>query len=255
MTTTNERLRDALMRAQIDREDFARQLDVDAKTVERWITQSRVPYPRTRAKASTILGESQSYLWPDALSDRQKLEVSESELVRLYPRRSQVETETWRRLLDEATERIDILAYAGLFLPERLPKLARTMCAKSKKGAQVRVLLGDPDGEEVARRGAEERIGDSMRAKVRNVLSFYDDHVEHGCCEIRLHDTVLYNSIYRFDNEMLVNSHILGLPAAHAPVLRIRQLPGGELFDVYAENFDYIWDQAVPASEQLRKAG
>jgi hypothetical protein len=32
--------------------------------------------------------------------------------------------------------------------------------------------------------------------------------------QIRLHDTPLYNSIYRFDDELLVNTHVYGLLAA-----------------------------------------
>jgi hypothetical protein len=35
--------------------------------------------------------------------------------------------------------------------------------------------------------------------------------------EIRLHRTVLYNSIYRDDEQLLVNQHTYGIPAAQAP--------------------------------------
>lgn len=252
---SNERLRDALMRAQLDQVDFAREIDVDVKTVERWITQGRVPYPKTRAKVSAVLGQSQTYLWPQAFSDDQKVELSDSEVHRVYRRRSQIEDESWARLIEGASERIDILVLAGLFLPEQQLKLADTFCAKAAEGARVRLLFGNPDGGEVLRRGIEEGIGDAIPAKVRNVLSFFNGHADHDCFEVRLHDTTLYNSIYRFDGEMLVNSHVWGLPAAHAPVFTIRQLPGGEMFDMYAECFDEIWNQAVPAWENLRKAG
>ena len=37
--------------------------------------------------------------------------------------------------------------------------------------------------------------------------------------EIRQHETVLDNSLCRFDDEMLVNTHIVGSPAPHDPVL------------------------------------
>ena len=36
--------------------------------------------------------------------------------------------------------------------------------------------------------------------------------------EIWLHRTVLYNSIYRADDQLLVNQHTYGIPAAQAPV-------------------------------------
>ena len=247
----NDRLRDAMMRANLDLEDLARQIDVDPKTIERWITKGRTPYAKSRAKVAAIVGEAQSYLWPDAFDEKQRAEISESELVKLYQRRTQVEHETWTRLLDQAEKHLDVLVFAGLFFPEQQPDLAKTLCQKSKAGTQVRLLLGDPAGEQVAKRGAEEGIGDAIPAKILNVLSFYESHVEHECFDVRLHDTALYNSIYRFDDDMLVNSHVHSLPAAHAPVFWLRRLPGGALFETYADSFDRIWSGAVRAWDRL----
>jgi hypothetical protein len=64
---------------------------------------------------------------------------------------------------------------------------------------------------------------------------------------VRLHATTLYNSIYRFDDEMLVNSRVYGFPAAHAPVVHLRKLSAGILFDTYAESFKKVWGSARPA--------
>ncbi|WP_428983123.1 hypothetical protein [Phytohabitans maris] len=63
---------------------------------------------------------------------------------------------------------------------------------------------------------------------------------------IGLHGTTLYNSIYRFDDEMFVNTHVYGYPAAHAPTLHLRRLTGGDLFDQYADSFDRVWSTAKP---------
>lgn len=62
--------------------------------------------------------------------------------------------------------------------------------------------------------------------------------------EIRQHNTVLYNSIYRFDDEMLVNTHVVGSPAPQNPVLHIRKLSGGHLFEHYMKSFDRVWASA-----------
>lgn len=48
----------------------------------------------------------------------------------------------------------------------------------------------------------------------------------------------LYNSVYRYDDETLVNTHLYGFPAAHAPVMHLRRLAGGTLFTSYADSFD-----------------
>ena len=55
---------------------------------------------------------------------------------------------------------------------------------------------------------------------------------------------MLYNSILRFDDQMLVNPHIYSVPAFRAPVLHLRRIPGGPLFDTYVECFEHVWAQA-----------
>ncbi|MBW4720822.1 hypothetical protein [Saccharothrix obliqua] len=63
---------------------------------------------------------------------------------------------------------------------------------------------------------------------------------------VRCYRTTFYNSIYRFDGEMLANTHVHGFVAAHAPVLHLRRLSGGDLFETYAESFQGVWDDAKP---------
>jgi hypothetical protein len=55
--------------------------------------------------------------------------------------------------------------------------------------------------------GRSEGIGDAMPAKIRNALTLYRSVAKLENVEIRLHQTVLYNSIYRADDQLLVNQH------------------------------------------------
>ncbi len=64
--------------------------------------------------------------------------------------------------------------------------------------------------------------------------------------EIRQHATVLYNSIYRADGEMLVNAHVYGTPAAQAPVMHLRQIAGGTLVSTYLDSFERVWSESRP---------
>ncbi len=243
----NERLRDALNSAGFAPHDLAVEIGVDPKTVERWIGQRRLPYPKHRRRVAAILGESESYLWPEAMPDDRRSDVSESEVIRIHPRRAEIGRDEWRRLIESATRQIDVLVYAGLFFPEQQPDLPQILCDKVGEGAQVRILMGRDDSGQLLRRGREEGIGDAVVSRVRNALSFYRPHIQHGCMGIRLHDTTLYNSIFRFDDEMLVNTHVYGIPAAHAPVVHLRRLDGGELFRIYEGSFEAVWDVALPA--------
>jgi hypothetical protein len=110
----------------------------------------------------------------------------------------------------------------------------------------VRILLGDPDSQVVADRGDDEGIGDTVPAKVRNALALYRPLRQVEGVEFRLHRTVLYNSIYRADDQVLVNTHVFGLAAAQAPAWHLRKLPGGELASLYIDSFERVWETATP---------
>lgn len=58
----NDRLRDALLTKGITPADAAEKLSVDPKTIERWITQNRIPYARHRHAMAALVHESERYL-------------------------------------------------------------------------------------------------------------------------------------------------------------------------------------------------
>ena len=250
----NDRLRDALNTTGLTPGDVANDLGVDPKTIERWITVGRVPYPRHRHRLAALVRESEAYLWPDAIPRERRGRIAESEIVHVYPHRADVPADLWRRLFTSARDTVDVLVYSGLFLPEQQPRLLNMLRDKATAGARIRILLGDPDCQPVAQRGQDEGIGDAMAAKIRNVLSHYRPLAGHDGIDVRLHATTLYNSLYRFDNELLVNAHIYSVPASHAPVMHLRRLSGGDLFDTYAEAFNRIWTNAVSAWPQNEAA-
>ena len=244
----NERLRDALLRKGLTPEQAATAMGVDTKTVERWITKGRTPYPKHRHALAAMLRESEAFLWPDALPPERAAEVATSEVITVYPHRHAIPRDLWARLLNGATSEIDILVYAAMFLTED-PALIKTLRAKAQTGTKIRLLFGDPRSREVAKRSAEEGIGPTaIAAKIRNVLTFFRPLADEPGIDIRLHRTTLYNSIYRYDDDMFVNTHVYGSIAAHAPTLHLRRLSGGELFDTYSESFDVVWNESKPAT-------
>jgi transcriptional regulator with XRE-family HTH domain len=243
----NQRLLDALLRQRITPDKLAEELGVDPKTVERWISKGRQPYARHRYAISSRLGEPESWLWPDAVSEREGT-GSDSELVRLIPRRASISGDLWFEIFSDATTFVDVLVYAGLFLPEQTPAVVELLRDKAREGARVRLLMGDPACAAVALRGEEEGIGDAVATKVHNALKLIRRLLgETSGVQVRLHDTTLYTSIYRADDTMIANPHVLGLPAAQAPALHLRRLGAGGLFDTYAAMYDRVWDVARPA--------
>ena len=242
----NERLRDALMASRITHEDLADDLGVATKTVERWITKGRTPYPQFRHKISVLVQRDESWLWPDGYSRQRRADISESEIVKIYPYRVDIPAEVWVSLFEKASQQIGILVYSGFFLAEQHARQIALLKAKADHGTSIRILLGDPSCEQVALRGQEEEVGDAMAAKIRNVLAaYYKPYAGYPGINIRLHRTTLYNSIYWFDDDMLVNTHAYGITANFNPVLHLRRLSSGTLFQTYARSFDRVWDQAL----------
>lgn len=224
-------------------------IGVDEKTIERWVSQGRTPYRRHRYAAAMHLGVDETYLWPDAISREQVATASESEIVNIYPHRWAMPRDIWGRLFSQAEREIDILVYVGLFLAEDAG-VQRLFAEKARAGARFRILLGQPDCTAVALRGEEEGIGDAISAKVRNAIVLYKPLRQLDGVEIRLHDTVLYNSIYRADDDLLINTHVYGNVASNAPVLHLRSVAGGDMVNTYRESFERIWDSAKPLTAE-----
>jgi transcriptional regulator with XRE-family HTH domain len=241
----NERLRAALLQKGVSITDLANAIQVDPKTVERWITKGRAPYRKHRFAVASYLDAEETYLWPEALTRDQVAAASESEIVTVYPHRWAVPRDVWGRLFSSASEEIGVLVYSGLFLADDTG-MVRMFGEKADAGVRVRILLGDPDCAEVAQRGRDEGIDDGMAAKIRNVLVLYRSLRGRENVEFRLHATVLYNSIYRADDQFLVNTHVYGVPAGNAPVLHLRKVVGGDMVATYAESFERVWDGARP---------
>jgi transcriptional regulator with XRE-family HTH domain len=240
----NERLRALLLERGQTPDKLAEAVGVDAKTVERWITKGRTPYRSHRYAVATFLGVDESYIWPDALGRDDVAVVSESEVVAVYPHRSEVPRDVWGHLFSQAEREISVLVYSGLFLSEDAG-IQRILKDKVAAGVRVRILLGDPDSEVVAQRGEDEGVGDAQ-AKIRNALALYRPLRAAEGVEFRFHRTVLYNSIYRADDQVVVNTHLFGVTAPHAPVWHLRKLPGGELAGLYIDSFERVWDTGTP---------
>ena len=241
----NEPLRRALLRARLREDDVAARLGVDPKTVRRWLN-GRVPYPHNRAAIAELVGADEADLWPDAggpLAARLRPE----ELGTVYPHRWAVPREVWVQLFESAEREISILAYSALFLAEDAGIL-RILADRGRAGVTARIALGDPDGPHAGQNAAAKKkgIGGATPAKIRNALALYRPLAAVENTEIRLHRAVLYNSIYRADDQMLANQHTYGISATQAPVFCLTDTGSGEMTALYLDSFERVWAGAAP---------
>lgn len=243
----NERLRATLLDSDYDERSLADELGLDAKSVQRWITRNITPRRNAAHRAAKLLGVSAPWLWPDLEADRDS--ASQAEIVTLYPHRSEVPRHLWLDLLTCSCRRVWLYANASLFLPEDNPESIDIIRQKSEDGVDVRLLMADPDSPECTKRGVEERLFDAIPARVRMALTYYAPLAGVAGVEFRLQQETLYNSIFVYDEDMLINQHVYGMYGYMAPVLHLRRMEGGDFFDMYIRSFERVWEVASPIEE------
>ncbi|YCK41468.1 XRE family transcriptional regulator [Actinomadura sp. ATCC 39365] len=246
----NERLRTAMLRHGVAREDLAETCGVEPKTVEHWINTGRVPHRRHRWAAAKLLTADETYLWPDVLesSGARRGRANRSELVEVFPDRASVPRELWLRLLTDAQERVDVLVFSGTFYAQTQPRIARLLTGIAQRGVAIRLCFGDPDAQSVETRDREGGLGGTLPAKIRSSLTYYRTLPDLDGCEIRLHATTLYASLFRYDDDILVNPHAYGEQASANPNFHFHRLDGGTMAEHYMSSFERVWAGAVPWS-------
>jgi hypothetical protein len=168
------------------------------------------------------------------------------ELVALYSQRADVPVSAYVELFASARERIEILVYAAVFLHEAYPRLNDLFRERAADGCSVRIAVGDADSANVQQRGKEERFGHGIESRCRLALLHYRPLLDVPGIEVRTHGTALYNSLYRADDQLLVNAHVFGVNAYGAPVWYLRRIGDGGMFDTYAGSFGAVWETGRP---------
>jgi len=235
----NENLRRALLRARLSDEDVATHLEVDPKTVRRWL-EGRTPYLRHRWALAAVLGQDEADLWPEVRTTQPR----PAEVQAIYPHYHSVPKELWQDFFGSAKREIGILADTTLFLVVDRQILA-TLADRAKVGVQERICLRDPGRPQQS----------NMQGYNRAALSPHTDLRRLANIQVRIHHIALSSAIYRADDELLISQQVFGIPAAQRPVLHLRQANGSDMATTYLEIFDRIWDRAQPLDWDLRIEG
>ncbi|MBA2558626.1 MAG: XRE family transcriptional regulator [Propionibacteriales bacterium] len=241
----NERLRAAFDEAGFTMESVARQAEVDPKTVQRWLS-GRVPHPRHRWTVAQLLDENEEFLWPGARRRQAGALGAAAEVVAAYPYRADMDAGRWRSLITNAEHQIDLLGYTLYFLPQQHPQLVDVLLDKCQRGCKIRVAVADPASDNVRRRDEEERDPITLVARIQSSLQSFKPLLACEAADLRFQDAPLYNSVFRFDDEMLVTPHLYATSGHAAPLLHLRRLGPSGLFSRFAAHFEAIWADSRP---------
>jgi hypothetical protein len=248
---SNERLAAAIARGQQTIEQIAREVSIDPKTVQRWVA-GRTPHPRHRYALSQLLEESEEFLWPGVHRRPADGLGTAAEVVSAYPHRTDLNTDRWWDLFQGAKAQIDLLGYTLYFLPHQHPDLVELLLEECDQGCRVRIALADPESEHVRRRDEEEHEAIKLVPRIRSTLEAFEPLLECENADLRFQDAPLYNSVFRFDDQMLVTPPLYGMPGRSAPLLHLRRLGPSGIFSRFSAHFEGIWSDSRPIDQERR---
>lgn len=231
---------------------LARAIGVTEITVRRWLENVQIKVRLDNAQAAAReLGCTPPDLWADQFQPSQEPLSSMGYTTVpfnpvLYASRTQVPITLWQNHFSESRSAIDILVFAATFLFDTLDGFTATLTDAARRGVQIRFLIGDPDGDNTALRGEEEGIGESVHARSHNSIELLRPHTRTPALDVRTHDTTLYTSIFRVDDDMIVNLHIYGSPGRDNPVMVFSRQQEPRLWATFECAFTRVWDNARP---------
>jgi transcriptional regulator with XRE-family HTH domain len=216
----NENLRAALERAGLAADDLAQIVQVDIRTVRRWLSGG-TPYPRQRAKVARALDSTEHDLWPKIATAPSRppspRSVESSDLLAGYPAASDPDAPDLPALMRDATDRIELLGNTliGTLSTPGVPEL---LTAKASDGCAVRILIYD----------THEHLGPLLDA---------------SGIEIRLLEMPADYTIHRFDDQLLLTLHAVGPDPDRGPLIHLRRSTPAGMFDRLADYYDHLWEQ------------
>ena len=250
----NEPLRAALARAGVEPEDLAAELEVDSKTVQRWVG-GRVPHGRHRARIAVVLDRDEHELWPDVAPAAAPGD-DHQDLLGIYAQATDVRAPDWRSLLAEARTQIDLLDHTLADLITT-PGAVDQLADKARSGVRARIMVAHPQSIWVTslahQLGHAETDADGQTAvdrELTHALGLLGPLAGRDGIEVRTFWAERTASVLRFDDQMLVTVHLYAAPGRLAPLLHLRRRADGGLFDRFAEHIERVIDHAselVPA--------
>jgi transcriptional regulator with XRE-family HTH domain len=218
----------AFERAGMTREQFAEIIEVDPKTVQRWIS-GRVPYKRFRVVIARALDTAEHELWPDDVpapaSEASPLPNGAGdgeEVVRSWGTRQDPDAHDGSRLFADARDQVDILIpSAGLIGPTMVPSFR----AAADQGCRVRIILPS-DGL---------------------ALDGFAELADHPQVEIRVRDQFIGHAVFRADDILQFGIWLVGDEGS--PFVEVVRRRDHGFFDSVTSHFDRFWDGTEPVAE------
>lgn len=250
--TLNVALSEAMRVKNLSPRRLAQRISVDEKTVDRWLNDASIKVRKHNAhSAGRELDRAPHELWPDQFpAPAEPVTLTRPASVTfnptMYASRTQVPVAVWQEHFADAKSHIDILVLAATFLFDTVDGFTDLLVDAAARGVKVRVLVGDPAAPNMAIRGEEEGIGNWVKARCHNTVELLAPYAAAAGLQVRTHQTTLYTSIFRVDDNVTANFHIYGSPGRNNPVMTFARNDEPRLWATLEQAFTAVWDRAEP---------
>ena len=222
----NEQLRTAITGSGLSLDEFADIVQVDVKTVRRWLA-GRTPYPRHRTSVAGALDTTEHALWPAAVPGPATPDALEptthepGDVVASYAYSSDPAAPKPAELLGAAVERIEMIV-PNLASP---PEVVALLRARAADGCRISIIIEEPD------------------ARIEPLLDI-------DAIEVRASPAGEDHTLYRADDEILLALRNISFTDQSPPLIHLRQATYGGLFDRLVHDFEERWDKATPLASR-----
>ena len=225
----NENLQNALQQAGLTIEAFARVINVDPKSVGRWVSGNTIPYPRHRQAIARALDLDEHELWPDqtpAPGDDDDTTAGDGcDVVGSWSYANQHNAPDPAELITATDGPIDLLDSHGGIQPTA--DLTDRLQAAAIAGRKIRILTETPTSQLAALIGQP-----NVEIRVDDLWTEF--------WSLRAGDQMLFAINFQDDIDVLP-----------PPILKLDGTTTGGLFERAQGKFDELWQHATEGPHTL----
>lgn len=241
--SVNENLKNAIHNSGLSVEQLAQAIQVDPKSVKRWVNATTTPYPKHRDAIARALNVSEWELWPERYpapstphtpgtpppgptatptpaAQTPTAAAPLGELAGCWGDASQITAPDPATIIAAIKGPIDVLDPGPAPWPETT--LAAALTAQADTGRAIRILTPPLNA-------SEQRAG--------------NPRIQH-----RVTEHTLTHGLLRVGNTLLLILPLPGEPRQPPAVIQLNNTIPGGLFDRLTHNYDTLWKHASPPS-------
>lgn len=219
------------------------ELNIDPKSLRGWRDGTISPRRTSIEKVIDYFGVPVFELFPEYGTPRSS---AFAEISNAWAHRSDSPKDFWWKFFEEAERQIDLLGYAMQFFHEDHRDFVNLLKKKSQEECRIRIVMADPQSDAAKGRDQEEGLRGGLVARIRTSLTYFEPVIGMSNIEIRLQSFPMYNSIFRFDDDMLVTPHLYHEPGRLAPLFHFRLGEREGLFKTYLDSFEKVFTNCKP---------